>query len=87
MSLSAKVGHKVDAILANSRVSFCVINKDDVADKCTYVQSVVAEILEKDVQRRVQVRNIAAFKRVQTYIINNFGATTSLSNVHTDLKM
>lgn len=58
---------------------------DSLQDKRTYVKSVVEEILEKDVRRRVQVRNMSAFERVSTYIINNFGATTSLENVRVDL--
>ena len=58
---------------------------DSLTDKRAYVKSVVAEILEKDVRRRVQVRNMSVFERVRTYITNNFGATTSLANIRADL--
>lgn len=58
---------------------------DSLQDKRTYVRSVVEEILEKDVRRRVQVRNMPVFEQVRKYITNNFGATTSLSNIHSDL--
>lgn len=58
---------------------------DSLADKRTYVKSVVEEILRKDVRNRVQVRNASAFEKVRTYITNNFGATTSLANIHRDL--
>lgn len=40
---SAKSGHKIDAIRANDKVSFCIIDKDDiVADELTtYFRSVI----------------------------------------------
>lgn len=57
-----------------------------VEDKRTYVQGIISEIFEKDIRRRVKVKNVAVFNQVQTYIINNFGATTSLSNILSDLR-
>lgn len=59
---------------------------DSMADKRTYTKSVVTEILEKDVRRRVSVRNASAFEQVRNYITNNFGATTSLTNIRADLR-
>lgn len=61
------------------------LDYDTPEDKRTYVKSVVTEILEKDVRRRIQVRNMASFEQVRTYITNNFGATTNLTNIHADL--
>ncbi|MDO4437782.1 MAG: ATP-binding protein [Coriobacteriaceae bacterium] len=58
---------------------------EKLADKRTYVKSVIEEILEKDVRRRVQVRNMPVFEAVRKYITNNFGATTSLTNILDDL--
>lgn len=55
-------------------------------DKRTYVQGIISEIFEKDIRKRVKIRNSAVFHQVQTYIINNFGATTSLSNILSDLR-
>lgn len=57
-----------------------------VEDKRTYVQGIISEIFEKDIRRRVKVRNAAVFHQVQTYIINNFGATASLNNIRSDLR-
>lgn len=57
---------------------------DSLKDKRAYTRSVVTEILEKDVRRRVRVRNVSVFNQVQAYIVNNFGATTSLTNILTD---
>ena len=40
----AKIGHKIDAIKNNNKVSFCVIEKDDVVKEklTTYYKSVIA---------------------------------------------
>ena len=56
------------------------------ADKRTYVRSVIDEIFEKDIKRRIKIRNREAFERVRNYIINNFGAPASISNILDDLK-
>ncbi|KXB63971.1 ATP-binding protein [Olsenella sp. DNF00959] len=52
-----------------------------LVEKRTYVEGVVREIFEKDVKRRVQVRNVSVFERVRDYMINNFGSTTSIRNI------
>jgi predicted AAA+ superfamily ATPase len=57
-----------------------------MADKRAYVSSVIKEIFEKDIRRRVKVKNVSVFNQVRDYIINNFGATTSLKNIITDLE-
>lgn len=59
---------------------------DSLNDKRTYVKSIVSEIMEKDIKKRVQVKNREAFSKVQTYVINNFGATMSISNIYEVLK-
>ena len=57
------------------------IQYDTLADKRTYVRSVIEEIFEKDIKRRVKIKNREAFDKVRNYIINNFGATTSINNI------
>lgn len=57
----------------------------NLPDKREYVKGVIKEIFDKDIKRRVKVRNVSTFNTVQTYIINNFGATTSLTNILEDL--
>lgn len=59
---------------------------DSPNDRRTYIASVIAEIFQKDIRKRIKIRNIAAFQSVQTYLINNFGATTSLTNLMTDME-
>ena len=56
-----------------------------MADKRVYVSSVIREIFEKDIRRRVKVKNVSVFNQVRDYVINNFGATTSLTNILSDL--
>lgn len=58
---------------------------DSADDKRAYIKSVIEEILEKDIKRRVKIRNVAVFEKVQTYLINNFGSTTSLKNMLSEL--
>ena len=57
-----------------------------MADKRAYVSSVIKEIFEKDIRRRVKVKNVSVFNQVRDYVINNFGATTSLTNILSDLE-
>lgn len=61
------------------------LDYETLSDKRTYVQSVVKEIFEKDIKRRVQIKNTDSFERIQTYLINNFGMTTSVTNMLADL--
>lgn len=58
----------------------------ELADKRAYVTAVVKEIFEKDIRRRVKIKNVSVFNQVRDYIINNFGATTSLTNIQSDLE-
>ena len=58
---------------------------DDMADKRTYVRGLIEEIFEKDIRRRLKIRNKATFETVRTYITNNFGATTSLKGLRNAL--
>ena len=59
---------------------------DSAEDRHTYIKGIVAEIFEKDIKRRVKIRHLSVFQKVQTYLINNFGATTSISNILYSLK-
>ena len=52
-----------------------------IAAKRRYVQSIIAEVFEKDIRRRLKIRNKSTFETVQKYIINNFGSTTSLKSL------
>lgn len=62
---SAVKGHKVDAIMRNERVSFCVVERDNVcpAEFTTYFRSVVvfgkARILTDEEEKRVALDLLA----------------------------
>ena len=53
----------------------------DVEAKARYIEDVVGQIIEKDIRLRNKIRNTEAFERVMTYVINNYGAPTSLTNL------
>ena len=59
---------------------------ENESDKNLYVQSVVSQIFEKDIASNKKIRNRNAFKKIQTYIINNFGSTVSIDNIAKYLK-
>ena len=62
----AKVGHKLDAIKKNNKVSFCVIDQDQVVPQkyTTYFRSVILFgtvcILEEEAQKRTAFEKLAA---------------------------
>ena len=56
------------------------------SDKQRYIRGIVTEIFQKDIKKRAKIQKISVFETVQRYIINNFGATLSLTNILDDLK-
>ena len=54
---------------------------DSYEDKMLYVKSVIEEIFDKDIKKNNKIRKKGLFKKIQTYIINNFGATTSVDSI------
>lgn len=79
-SVSANLVEEFDTYLRNGGLPKAV-QYDSAEDRRTYIAGVVAEIFTKDIRRRIKIRNLSAFRKVQTYLINNFGATTSLTNI------
>lgn len=59
---------------------------EDISAKRTYVEGVVREIFDKDIRHRVKIKDRASFETVRNFIINNFGATTSISSLHEALR-
>lgn len=58
------------------------IKIDNLPDKRTYVKGIIDEIFAKDIKRRVKIKDVQSFELVRNYIINNFGATTSVNRLH-----
>lgn len=62
----AKAGHKLDSIARNPKVSFCVINQDDIVSEeyTTYFRSVIvfgkARILDNENEKRKALEILAA---------------------------
>lgn len=62
---SAKIGHKIDAILKNAAASFCVIDQDQIVPEeyTTYFRSIIAfgkiRILEDDAEKRSAIEKLA----------------------------
>lgn len=59
---------------------------EKLEDKRRYVKSVIQEIFDKDIRRRVKIKNKEAFVKFQTYIINNFGSPTNITNIKNELE-
>lgn len=55
---------------------------EDPEAKARYIEDVVGQIIDKDIRSRNKIRNIDTFNRVMTYVVNNYGAPTSLTNLH-----
>ena len=53
---------------------------EDLAAKQLYIHEVVNEIFKKDIKKWVKIRKTETFDLVRNYIINNYGATTSVNN-------
>lgn len=56
------------------------------ADKQAYIQGAIKEIFQKDIKKQAKIRKVSVFETVQRYVINNFGATMSLTHILDDLK-
>lgn len=63
-----------------------VLKLNSMNDKRRYVQNLIDEIFEKDIRKRVKIRNRSVFDAVLKYIINNFGSTTSIQNIVDDFR-
>lgn len=59
---------------------------DNLKDKRTYTQSVIKEIFEKDIKRRIKIKDRNAFEIVRNFVINNFGSLISINNIVSTLK-
>lgn len=57
------------------------VKLDSFADKRLYTKSVIKEIYEKDIRKNKRIKNRMLFETIQTYLINNFGATMSVKGL------
>lgn len=54
---------------------------DDIRARQTYTRGIISEIFEKDVKTRKRISNVPVYERVQSFLLNNYSAPFSLSNL------
>ena len=59
---------------------------DTAEEKQAYTKSVIEEIFEKDIKKRVKIRNVEVFEAVRGFVINNFGTTMSIQSLQHSLE-
>ncbi len=88
LGMKRMLGHQVDANLDVEFGSYIrtggfpgslAYEADD--QKRVYVEEIIEEIFEKDIRRRVKIRHVSVFNAVRDYLVNNYGATTSVTNL------
>jgi len=57
------------------------VKYESFEDKRRYTEDVINEIYEKDIRRNKRIRKKKLFDMIQTFIINNFGATMSIKKM------
>lgn len=62
-----------------------VLKLNSPDDKRNYTKGLINEIFEKDIRKRIKIRNRSVFDSIMQYLINNFGSTTSIKNIESDL--
>lgn len=53
----------------------------DMKSRQFYTASIIDEIFEKDIKSRNKIRNIAAYERIQSFILNNYASSFTLTNL------
>ena len=57
------------------------IEFDDIQARQTYTRGIISQIFEKDVKTRKRISNVPVYERVQSFLLNNYSAPFSLSNL------
>ncbi|MGN0167844.1 MAG: ATP-binding protein [Acetatifactor sp.] len=58
----------------------------DIHSRQVYTRGIIGEIFEKDVKTRKRISNVAVYERVQSFLLNNYSAPFSISNLLECLK-
>lgn len=53
----------------------------DVSARQVYTRGIIGEIFDKDVRTRKRISNVPAYERVQSFLLNNYSAPFSISNL------
>ena len=54
---------------------------NDVSARQKYTREIISEIFEKDIKSRKRISNVPVFERVQSFLLNNYSASFSLSSL------
>lgn len=76
---------EIDEYIVNGGFPRTVLLDSDY-DKQAYVKTVYDDIFNKDIKKRIKIRNVSVFHTVARYLINNYGSTNSLTNIITALE-
>lgn len=76
---------EIDEYIVNGGFPRTVLLDSDY-DKQAYVKTVYDDIFTKDIKKRIKIRNVSVFHTVARYLINNYGSTTSLTNIIAELE-
>lgn len=53
----------------------------DISARQVYTRGIISEIFEKDVKTRRRISNVPVYERVQSFLLNNYSAPFSISNL------
>ncbi len=84
---SAKAGHKIDAIISNPKISFCVIDQDEIVPEeyTSYFRSVIVFGKARIVENIAEIRN--ALKILAIKYSSSQTQEQHLQAIEKDLKM
>ncbi len=83
--LSSKLSEELDEFILEGGFPKA-LEYESLEDKRRYVKSVIQEIYDKDIKKRVKIKNKEVFIKLQAYVINNFGTATSITNIKDELE-
>lgn len=58
----------------------------EISARQVYTRGIIGEIFDKDVRTRKRISNVPVFKRVQSFLLNNYSAPFSITNLMECLK-
>lgn len=59
---------------------------DNYEEKITYTSSVINQIFEKDIKTSNRINDKALFELIEKFVVNNFGAVSSIKSIYNYLK-
>jgi len=79
-NISIDVNEEFNEYILNGGFPYSLYLSTDES-KDNYIKDLIKEIFEKDIKKNHKIRDKHLFEQVETYMINNFGSTTSVNNI------